>query len=197
MSITIKVVIHHITNINLLKKRLVTTDLKIDTLEIGRYTKSKVAICYLTTIADKKIVKKIKKRLEKINIDGVLDSYYLQEYLEEKPKSIFKQVGFTEKPDISKFLAYVKWLRKSAGKKVGVSNVNYSLMEVLAEYKRRGVSKSDIIKAMMSFNPLFLAKEIIRRKKSAKKDIEKCVKVAESLGLSQTAGTKEFPIFEK
>jgi len=88
------------TNINLLKKRLVTTDLKIETLEIGRFTKSKVAICYLTTIADKKIVKKIKKRLEKINIDGILDSYYLQDFLEEKPNSIFKQIGYTEKPDI-------------------------------------------------------------------------------------------------
>ena len=88
------------TNINLIKKRLVTTDLKVETLEIGRYTKSKVAICYLTKIADKKIVKKIKKRLEDIDIDGVLDSYYLQDFLEEKSNSIFKQIGFTEKPDI-------------------------------------------------------------------------------------------------
>lgn len=88
------------SNINLLRKRLVTTDLKIETLEIGRFTKSKVAICYLTKIADKKIVKKIKKRLEEIDIDGILDSYYLQDFLEEKPNSIFKQIGFTEKPDI-------------------------------------------------------------------------------------------------
>lgn len=88
------------TNINLIKKRLVTSDLKVETLEIGRYTKSKVAICYLTKIADKKIVKNIKKRLEDIDIDGILDSYYLQDFLEEKPNSIFKQIGFTEKPDI-------------------------------------------------------------------------------------------------
>lgn len=88
------------TNINLIKKRLVTTDLKVETLEIGRYTKSKVAICYLTKIANKTIVKKIKKRLGEIDIDGILDSYYLQDFLEEKPNSIFKQIGFTEKPDI-------------------------------------------------------------------------------------------------
>lgn len=88
------------TNTNLIKKRLVTTDLKIETMEIGRYTKSKVAICYLTKIADKNIVKKIKKRLEEIDIDGILDSYYLQDFLEENPNSIFKQIGYTEKPDI-------------------------------------------------------------------------------------------------
>lgn len=88
------------TNLNLIKKRLVTTDLKIETLELGRFTKNKVAILYLTKIANKKIVKKIKKRLEEIDLDGIIDSYYLQDFLEEKPNSIFKQIGFTEKPDI-------------------------------------------------------------------------------------------------
>ena len=41
-----------------------------------------------------------KQLLKEIDIDGILDSYYLQDYLEEKPNSIFKQIGFTEKPDI-------------------------------------------------------------------------------------------------
>ena len=50
---------------------------------------------------------------------------------------------------------------------------------------------------MLEFNPFFLAKEIIRRKQTAKKDIEKCMKVALDSGLKQTSGTKEFPIFEK
>ena len=49
---------------------------------------------------------------------------------------------------------------------------------------------------MLTFNPFFLAKEIIRRKKAAQKDIEKCIKVAKDIGLKQTSGTKEFPIFE-
>lgn len=88
------------SNINLIRKRLVTNDLKIETMEIGRYTKTKVALLYLTKIADKKIVKKIKNRLKQIDIDGIVDSYYLVDFLEEHPTSIFKQVGFAEKPDI-------------------------------------------------------------------------------------------------
>lgn len=88
------------SNINLIRKRLVTNDLKIDTMEIGRITHTKIAVLYLTKLADKKIVKKIKQRLKKIDIDGIIDSYYLQDYLEENPYSIFKQVGFAEKPDI-------------------------------------------------------------------------------------------------
>ena len=108
-------------------------------------------------------------------------------------------VYFTEKPDIGKFLEYANWLKKSANKKVDIDirDISYALLEILAEYKRCGVSEADVLKVMLKFNPLFLAKEIIRRKQSAKKDIKKCVKVAESLGLRQTSGTKEFPIFEK
>lgn len=106
-------------------------------------------------------------------------------------------IYFTENPNIDKFLGYAKWLKNSADKKINRSDINYALLEILAEYKRRGVSKADVLKAMLKFNPLFLVKEIIRRKQTAKKDIKKCVKVAESLGLIKTGGTKEFPIFEK
>lgn len=106
-------------------------------------------------------------------------------------------IYFTENPDINKFLEYAKWLKSSTSGKVDINDINYALFEVLAEYKRCGVSKADVLKVMLKFNPLFLAKEIIRRKRSAKKDIKKCVKVAESLGLKRTAGTKAFPVFEK
>ncbi len=88
------------SNINLIRKRLVTNDLKIETMEIGRFTKTKVALLYLTKVADRKVVKKIKQRLKRIDIDGIVDSYYLVDFLEEHPTSIFKQVGFAEKPDI-------------------------------------------------------------------------------------------------
>jgi len=98
---------------------------------------------------------------------------------------------------VDKFLKYAKWLKTTAKEAMGINNINYALLEVLAEYKRCGVSKSDILKSMLIFNPVFLAKEIIRRKKCAKKDIAKCIKVANDLGLNKTAGTKEFPIFEK
>lgn len=89
------------TNLNLIRKRLPTTELKIDELQVGRYTKNRIAICYLDTIADKKVVEKIKSRIETIDIDGIIDSHYLTSFLEEKKNSIFKQVGKTEKPDIA------------------------------------------------------------------------------------------------
>ena len=46
------------TNLSLIRKRLPTTELKIEELTIGKYTKTKIEICYLNDIADKKIVEK-------------------------------------------------------------------------------------------------------------------------------------------
>lgn len=88
-------------NKNLIRKRLPTTQLKFKELTVGKYTKTKIALCFLKDIADKNIVEKIEQRIKQINIDGIMDSHYLISFLEEKKSSMFKQIGKTEKPDIA------------------------------------------------------------------------------------------------
>ena len=87
-------------NLSLIRHKLPTADLVVDTFSVGKYTKTQVAVVYLQDVANKKVVKEIEQRISKINIDGVVDSYYISAYLQSKPNSIFKQVGDTEKPDI-------------------------------------------------------------------------------------------------
>lgn len=87
-------------NLSLIRQKLPTPDLVIDTFSVGKYTKTQVAVVYLQDIADKNVVKEIERRVSKIDIDGVVDSYYISAYLQSKPNSMFKQVGDTEKPDI-------------------------------------------------------------------------------------------------
>lgn len=106
-------------------------------------------------------------------------------------------IYFKENADIGQFLAYKKWLTQMADQQFDKDAICYALFEILAEYKRRAVSKSGVIKAVLTFRPCFLVKEGIRRKAAAKKDIEKCLKAANAIGLKQTAGDKAFPIFEK
>lgn len=105
-------------------------------------------------------------------------------------------IYFKEKTDIDKFLKYAKWLKSVTAKSFEKNTINYALLEILAEYKRYGVSKKDVLKAMFIFPPVFLVKEFVRRKKAAQKDIEKCMNIANDIGLRKTAGTNEFPIFE-
>ena len=87
-------------NLSLIRHKLPTPDLIIDTFSVGKYTQTQVAVVYLQDIADKGVVKEIERRISKIDIDGIVDSYYISAYLQSKPNSIFKQVGDTEKPDI-------------------------------------------------------------------------------------------------
>ena len=88
-------------NITLLRKRLKTPNLKVINLNVGKYTNTAVAVCYLDGIAEKSIVDDVVQRIQSINIDGVLDSSYLARYLDVSKTVLFRRVGTTEKPDIA------------------------------------------------------------------------------------------------
>ena len=88
------------TNITLLRRRFASDKLAIKEIRVGKFSQSKIAIAYLKNIANKKIVKQVEKKLENINIDGIIDSYYLVSFIQNNKFSMFKQVGSSEKPDI-------------------------------------------------------------------------------------------------
>ncbi|MBO4412751.1 MAG: spore germination protein [Clostridia bacterium] len=88
------------TNLTLLRRRFSSKNFAFLELSVGKFTKTRVAIAYLDGIASKSIICSIKNKISKINIDGIVDSYYLINFLEEKKHSMFKQVGSSEKPDI-------------------------------------------------------------------------------------------------
>lgn len=89
------------TNISLLRRRLKTPDLTFDIINVGKYSATRVAVVYINSIADKNIVSNIKNKISTINIDGILDSAYVEAFLQDNRKTIFSQVGITEKPDIA------------------------------------------------------------------------------------------------
>ncbi|MGM0879802.1 MAG: spore germination protein [Bacillota bacterium] len=87
------------TNIGLIRYRLQSTDLRIQTMEIGRRTKSTVAVFYMEGITNPDLLKEVNSRLSKIDIDAVLDSGYLEQFIEDNHLSPFPQVQYTERPD--------------------------------------------------------------------------------------------------
>ena len=88
------------TNMGLIRRRFKTPDLMFVMLEAGRRSGTAVAIAYLKGIADERVVKKAEERIRAADIDGVPDSSYIAKFLAERPRSLFKQAGTTEKPDI-------------------------------------------------------------------------------------------------
>ncbi|MFB5192605.1 spore germination protein [Alicyclobacillus fastidiosus] len=87
------------TNITLLRYRLQTPNFRIKILTVGQLTKTKVAICYIEGITMPALVQEVEDRIAAINIDGVLDAGYLEQFIEDNHWSPFPQIQNTERPD--------------------------------------------------------------------------------------------------
>lgn len=87
-------------NVALIRRKLPTPDLQVELLKVGRKTDTKMFLCYLDSLVDKSILRRIKRRIEGIDIDGVLDSNYINELIKGNRWSLFKTIGSTERPDI-------------------------------------------------------------------------------------------------
>jgi len=88
------------TNLGLIRRRIKSEDLKVVDFTIGRITKTKVGVLYVDGICNPKLVKKIEKSLRMIDIDGIIDSSYLKNSLENK-KKLFPTIMMSERPDKS------------------------------------------------------------------------------------------------
>lgn len=86
-------------NVPMLRRRLKTPEFAVETMKIGAKSKTAVAVCYLKGVASEGTVRQIKHRLKKINMDTVLESGYIQPFLEANSLSLFPSVGVTERPD--------------------------------------------------------------------------------------------------
>jgi len=89
------------TNLQLVKKRIPDPQLTQINLTAGRRTKTKITVAYIADIADADIVKKITERIRQIDIDGIIDSYYVLQFLQSPRSWLFRGVGGDEKPDVT------------------------------------------------------------------------------------------------
>lgn len=88
-----------IINQAMIRRKLKNSSLRFLTMRIGKKTNTQVAIAYLHGVADPTLVEEVKQRLNKIEIDGVLESLYIEQFISDTPFSIFPQIDHTERPD--------------------------------------------------------------------------------------------------
>ncbi len=92
-------------NLGLIKKRLKSSKLKTEEFTIGRKTLTKVGLLYFDDIAEEETINLIKDKLNKIDIDGILDSSMIGQLICEEDKTHFPTYQITERPDfVSKAL---------------------------------------------------------------------------------------------
>lgn len=87
-------------NLSLVRRKIKNPDLKFKFKEIGERTHTKTCICYIEGLALEDILCELEQRLDKIDIDGIIDSGYIQELIKDAPFSPFETVGSSERPDV-------------------------------------------------------------------------------------------------
>ena len=88
------------TNTTLLRRRIRSTRLKFEPLSLGELSQTDVVIAYIEGIALDSLLEEVRKRLGRIQIDAILESEYIEEFIEDVPHSPFPQIQNTERPDI-------------------------------------------------------------------------------------------------
>ena len=86
-------------NITLIRRRIKDPNLKVKMLKIGRRSKTDVAVMYIEDIANDGILGEVFTRLEKVDVDAIVESAILEEYIQDDYYSPFPQIENTERPD--------------------------------------------------------------------------------------------------
>jgi spore germination protein KA len=84
----------------LLRKRLKTNHLKLKQIKLGSSASTPVVIAYIDDRADKVLVDEIENRLNKAELNTVLDYGTLEAFINTDISSFFSSVGNTERPDV-------------------------------------------------------------------------------------------------
>lgn len=87
-------------NTALVRRRLKDPNLWMESKIIGKRTKTNVAMMYIKGIANDKIVKEVRLRLDRIDIDGILESGNIEELIRDEPYSPFPTILNTERSDV-------------------------------------------------------------------------------------------------
>lgn len=122
------------TNTTLLRRKIKHPSFRIISLKLGNLTRTDVVVVYIEGLAKPDVISEVLKRLSRVKMDGVLESAYLEEMIEDVPYSPFPQISYTERPDV---LA-ADLLEGKVGILVDGTPISLSVPVVLAQFLQTG-----------------------------------------------------------
>lgn len=87
------------TNTALIRKYVKDENLIFETLEIGSKGKTQCAVCYISDVTNDSLINEVKRRLNSIDIDYILDSGQIEQLIEDKTFTLNPLILSTERPD--------------------------------------------------------------------------------------------------
>ncbi len=86
-------------NLTMLRRRIKSPDMRFELLTLGKVSNTDVCMVYMNSKVSDKLLREIRHKLRAIDLDIVLESGYIQPFLQGSPWSFFSDVGTTERPD--------------------------------------------------------------------------------------------------
>ncbi len=86
-------------NTSLIRRRIRTPNLWIERFTIGSLTRTEVNIAYIKGLVGEEFLGEIRDRIEKIDIDGILESGYIEDLITDASFTLIPTILRTERPD--------------------------------------------------------------------------------------------------
>lgn len=87
------------TNTALIRRRIRSPYLVIEQMNVGRQSKTDVALVFLSNVCDLTLVDKIRKQLKSIDIDNIAAASFIEEYIVPPKQTLMPQIMYTQRPD--------------------------------------------------------------------------------------------------
>lgn len=89
-----------ITNTAMVRRRIKSPNLRVETMQLGKITHTDVAILYVDGIVNDKLLTEVKERLSKIDADEVSSSNTIEEWINDDLWTPWPTIFITERPDV-------------------------------------------------------------------------------------------------
>lgn len=87
-------------NKTLIRRRIKNSSLVIEDYILGQQTNTKVSLFYIKDIVKPEVLEEVRKRIKAIEVDGILGTGYIEDYIEDKPSTLTSTIGDSERPDV-------------------------------------------------------------------------------------------------
>ncbi|MED4585166.1 spore germination protein [Brevibacillus choshinensis] len=86
-------------NSALIRFRLKDPNLRVRHMVVGQRTQTDIYVMYIEGLAHPPMIEEIMSRIDKVNVDAVLESGYIEQLIQDRRWSPFPQIQNTERPD--------------------------------------------------------------------------------------------------
>ncbi|SFJ70636.1 spore germination protein KA [Paenibacillus sp. UNC496MF] len=87
------------TNLSLIRRKISHPSLKFERHQAGELTNTEFVVAYIEDVVKPGLLQEVRRRLQTMNTNQLLDSGYIEEYIEDRRLSLFPQLQNTERPD--------------------------------------------------------------------------------------------------